>query len=338
MSSGGTADPCAQSIDLLAERIAAIPVVLSAALDSDVAPLTHIGVDEWLVTGAGGSEGPARSLVTAVTKAALQPARFVPLSSFVASGPERAPHAGLVVFSQGLSPNAKLALAARHHFDHTVLVTATASDDPFVTQLRQSGVRLLHHGPDEESGMLVRVVGPAVATSVALRLGGIVIPAGLAELVAEASRRAPAAPLEGRVALITAGGVSAQGLRWKLLEALGLPDPPVWDVLQVAHGPFQQFYERPMTLITLEEPNGVHRNLFDRLQQMLVTDRHSLVRLRAHAGGSLTWFEHDALVNGMVLHNLRRTPRDLINWPGKGRDGALYGITPATGSAPSDEP
>jgi hypothetical protein len=38
----------------------------------------------------------------------------------------------------------------------------------------------------------------------------------------------------------------------------------------------------------------------------------------------LSWFEHDAMLNQLVIATLRERPRDLVDWPGKGADHALY--------------
>lgn len=132
-----------------------------------------------IVTGIGGSEGPAR--LFAMQLSAHSCVRFVPLSSFVGACPKAE---RLVVFSQGLSPNARLALGRHHDFAETFVVGAMEPDAAtFETEseveserrglartLRDEGVVFVTHGPPSESGMLVRLVGPTVASSVALRL------------------------------------------------------------------------------------------------------------------------------------------------------------------------
>lgn len=132
-----------------------------------------------IVTGIGGSEGPAR--LFAMQLSAHSCVRFVPLSSFVGACPKAE---RLVVFSQGLSPNARLALGRRHDFAETIVVGAMEPDAAtsageseveserrrFARALRDDGVVFVTHGPPSESGMLVRLVGPTVASSIALRL------------------------------------------------------------------------------------------------------------------------------------------------------------------------
>jgi creatinine amidohydrolase len=306
----------------LSARVASLDDELRRALATplDVA----LAGEAFWTTGAGGSEGPARVLTALLGQGGIA-ARFVPLSTFATGALSPPAKTALVVFSQDLSPNARLALSCRDRFNATLVVGA------------REAAPLTHvaHGPTDESGMLVRVVGPALATLAAMRIAAAAAAgasslssafACVPDLVAAIATEAPRAPLTPPLALVTAGshGALVHGLRWKLLEALGVPDPPVWDVLQVAHGPFQQFYHQPMTLLALEHEGEAA--LFDRLASMLVPERHRLVRLRAQAPTPLSWFEHDALLNQAVLATLAAAPRDLIEWPGKGRDEALYAL------------
>ena len=128
-------------------------------------------------------------------------------------------------------------------------------------------------------------------------------------------------------ALITLGDDAdfAHGLRWKLLEGLGEADPPVCDALQLAHGPLQAIYGRRATLLVLKSSAHPHaEELIERLQKVLVEDRHQLQVLAAESAPPLCWFEHDAALNELLLATLESRPRDLANWPAKGMDGALY--------------
>ncbi len=300
------------SLGLLRERVIGVAAMVRRARFGPTLP-DALG---WDVTGAGGSEGPARALMHALACRG-RVARFVPLSSFAIAEP--APRAtGLVVFSQGMSPNARLALRAREGYAHTLLVSATEPE---------ADVEVLRHEPAAERELLVRVAGPVMATLAAFHLGGMTVDtAAIADAIERAAERAPDTTLSAPLALVTAGprGPLAHGLRWKLLESLAVGDPPVWDVLQVAHGPFQQFYDGPLTLVSLEHDVAAERRLFDRLASMLVPDRHRLIRLVAKHPLPVSWFEHDAMLNQLVLRTLSHEPRDLVDWPGKGADHALY--------------
>ena len=251
------------------------------------------------------------------------PVAVVPPSRFAVDDPAHA----LCVVSQGLSPNARLALDGAT--GPTLLITAADADHGTV----------LRHGPAAENNMLVRVVGPVLATLAALRFAGLVDERAL-DAVPQRSAVAhcdvPEARFD-RLAIITAGDYCdlAHGFRWKLLETLGFGDPPVYDVLQFAHGPFQQLYHERVLLIVLDRGTPREQPLFARLREMVVPERHTTLRLTATLPAPLCWFEHDALLNHVVLELLRRHPRDLINWPGKGRDQSLYGLGANEGSSTS---
>jgi hypothetical protein len=98
-----------------------------------------------------------------------------------------------------------------------------------------------------------------------------------------------------------------------------------WDVLQVAHGPFQEFFEREILLVALER-EGKERALFDRLEQLLVPSRHTLVRLRSDLPQALASLDHFAQVCELIACALHASPRDLAVWPGAGRDAPLYDL------------
>lgn len=327
---------------LLTSRCASIPGVLRDAL---AAPLPAISramreAHRWVVTGTGASEGPARLFAWALRRHAGRCAEFVSLSTFAAN---EAPQGdALAVFSQELSPNARLGLAARSRYAHALLVTATP-ERPHARAAALDGVAVCAHPPSSEPSLLLRVIGPAAATAACLRVaeelserpGEILsravihaLPGAVEKAFREGARVTEGIPFERPVALVTAPGdaEAAHGLRWKWLEGTGASDPPCWDVLQFAHGPWQHVVDRAYTLVTLERHGAPSSDLFDRLASMLDPSRHRLVRARATLPGVAAFFEHDAWLNAMVCAALPHTGRDLERWPGAGADGALYDL------------
>jgi hypothetical protein len=228
-----------------------------------------------------------------------------------------------------LSPNARLPLACARRYRHTLLVT-TAPDAPDVTVLR--------HGPVEESGLLLRVVGPAAASATVMRLAGCTFELdGIEGAFASAQSRALASVTDPS-ALFDLVGIAAvgddvatcDGLRHKLLEGLGRRLPPAWDVVGLVHGPLQSFYESRAAVLVLEREGS--SELISRLERVLHPERHTLLRLRSHLPAPLALLDFDLQLDHLVLAALRQKPRDLARWPGQGCDSPLYELGRASRS------
>jgi creatinine amidohydrolase len=320
--------------DFVRARVAELPRCLREV--ARVCPAGARPLGALVVTGVGASEGPARAFAALARRTWGTPASFAPLSAFVDGAP---PGEELVVFSQGLSPNARLATARAVRYARSVLFTSVRGDAPADIRdaLAGFGGSVIVLPPATENGTLLRVLGPSAATFAAALYSGAARGGDVEPLVAalnDAPLRARAASahvgaleLERRVAFLTAGeyGESCYGARNAWLEALCVPEPHAWDVLQVAHGPFQEFFEREILLVALER-EGKERALFDRLEQLLVPARHALVRLRSALPAPIAPLDHLAQVYELVCAALRARPRDLGAWPGSGRDGPLYDL------------
>ncbi len=347
----------AGSVAMLRRRVDAVPAHLRSVLARRAALPELPAKGGFAITGVGASEAPARYLGALLRHRHGRHAPVVPLSCFVADDGQLAGD-NLVLFSQGLSPNARLALgtAARHR--SSLLVTtlrsgaagsggasptgATAEALARVDAAERAGTVVVCHPPAEESGTLLRVAGPAVAAYVAAllvappaerddpdlaRVPDVV--AGARPRVVEACRGLDPIQLCGNVVFVTGGcfGEAYHGPRWKWLEGLNVAEPPRWDVMQVAHGAFQQLYEQPAVVVTFEHTGApAETRLFDRLADMLVPARHALVRLPTELPRHLALLEHDALATELLLLALEHCPRDLCSWPAMGLDAPLYGI------------
>ncbi len=326
------------ALDLLAARVDAIPGLLEALLERglELPPALRLAGRSYTVTAAGIAEGPAHYLVHLLGSRA----RFVPLSTFALGG-EAVQGDVLVVYSQGLSPNARIALAQTASFRDTLLLTST--EGPLTEALRARGVHVVLLEPrDPEAGLLLRVAGPAVARGAAALLAQAVaradgLPAldlaSVPEAVRAARVRAEAAMatlerarLLDPLVLVVPGPELGwcRALAWKWMEGLWTPEPPCWDVLQFAHGPLQSVHGKRTTVLTLEHDGA--RPLFERLEQVLDHTHHLHLRSRATLPGPLGAFEHDMTVNVLLLAALGQLDRALEAWPARDADGALYDL------------
>jgi creatinine amidohydrolase len=260
------------------------------------------------------------------------------------------PKALLVMFSQGLAPNARFPLPHLRSFAHALLVTSVRASAGNVASeraalaLRDAGCHVWTLPPAREDGLLLRVVGPGVALVAALRIAGTLAPMslegasfeGLGGVVARALL-APAPDLFGEarrpIVIVAAPRLVelAMPLRWKLLEGLRVGDPPVWDPLQFAHGPLQSVFEERTSFVFLRCANDACDELFARLREVLsraTPGLHHLVELRAALDAPLALVELDALLDAALLATLARHPLALDDWPGRGQDGPLYDLSP----------
>jgi hypothetical protein len=328
------------SVQDLQHRVAEIPALLRATLDiafgPDVlAPLgdPEIGLD---VVGVGASELPARLLTQVLQRGGVR-AQFLPVISM--DGPPRdANKRALIVFSQGLSPNAELALGNASTYHHSILVTAV---DPEGDSIRARVTRLakqtILHPPPRETGTLVRIQGPLCSAVISLKIAAalLTLRQGSAPPWAGQLLDVPASYARSAVEQFDALGCDpaacialgdetflASGLMWKWQEALYRPLSVCTDVLSFAHGPLQSFYESRAMFLVLCPPGS--EVVLSRLHESIVPERHRLLTIPATLPSPLSLFEYDAQLVQIILAEMRTRHIDPVNWPGKGADGPLY--------------
>jgi creatinine amidohydrolase len=334
--------------ELFAERVSSLPEVVARFLDAP-GRLPTLGQSGAIVTtGVGSSEAPARRCA-ALARRAGRAAVFAPISAF-ATGSAPA-GAELVVFSQGLSPNAGLALAAAAAFSRVRLFTSIA---PGCARARERGLHVAMDAgvdvvvlpPAQEDGLLARVIGPVVASlaaHLAVRQGEpAALPdpkaCGVPQAMADAAAATPhlAVPTAARPAALVACSDQLElsfGAANAWLEGLREPPPFAWDVLGLAHGPLQMAHARPLLALALERGAvAAEAHLFDRLARALPKP-HEVLRLRATLPPALAWIEHEVAVLQIVARELAARPRDLGWGPGR-EDQPLYEL----GAHPPEAP
>ncbi len=331
------------TVEELRRRIGAIPEMCAEVITST----PPWGVDRLVgrpivVTGAGLAEGPARLLVTLWREWLDLNARFVPLSAFAV----RAPRAEvLVVVSQGLSPNARLAMGCVERFESaSVLTSAPHGNAPSPDQAaalaawRRGGGEVWSLPPNAEEGMLLRVQGPMMMMVAAVHWShkmGADFGEGLqriGECLERAHERAPrgrAAALRAQHVILLGCGCHDEvvhGLGWKLMEGLWRPAPQVFDVLQLVHGPLQAFWGEEATVVALTHRRVPKHHAIWRRMQDVLRPHHEVAWLESEASMPLALLEHEMMLNALICEALKDEPRDLSAWPGKGHDGPLYDL------------
>jgi creatinine amidohydrolase len=237
-----------------------------------------------VATGIGTSEGHARHLAEVATRFCGQPARFVSTGALAAAPPPGADRDWLIVFSQGLSANARFALSHAEAWRGVILVTGLgmeageevpAEKASWLDALDRRGVVRVDLGAGTEYGVLLRVIGAragyAVSWSLLRSLASMRLESAPAlTFEAEALRgaqdnaetRADAifGPDESVSSFFSSDRtlvlVSEEGalefvdqLSLKLAEGLLRPRPRAVDVLEFAHGPLQSIAEEPASIL-----------------------------------------------------------------------------------------
>lgn len=324
------------SVAELEKRVRRGPEIVREALER---PLPS-GLLPWsetslVLTGIGASAAVARSAEQLLRHELRLRVSYQPLSEFVFRDVDLQGKT-LVLLSQELSPNASLALQRVERFQHAMLLTSLPHDDARLDGFRSAGGTVWTLPPAEERNLLVRMMGPLATVMGLLRLGW----AGSGQTPPAELSRVPAAMTEAlergftaakswpdtamRAPMLATGSYSSclEVLRWTWMEALWTEAPPAWDVLEVAHGPWQTQTRMEGPWLTLTRPDDVP-GLWPRFETMLPRAQ-SLVKAEATLPAPLCFFEHTAFVQGLLCGVLKCRDVDLAKWPGQGTDAPLY--------------
>ena len=332
------------SIALIRERIESLPEHLADVAGRPWDDAVRALGEDVVVTGVGASAGPARLFAWLLAHRLRIAARFAPISAFAGS----AAPAGktLVIVSQGLSPNARFALRHTGSFERVLVLTSTrpANTGPaqILAEVQAAGGTVVVLPPPEENVTLLRVVGPAAAALAAClivehargsqEIGAIVkeLPGALAtskERALAAAAHVESALFDGPCAMVSVGidPAASHAHRWKWLEGLRALEPFGWDLLEIAHGPIQSA-ARPMPFVVLAGADGGADDLIERLGRVIAPAGHALVVLRSALPEPLSFVDHDAQLDAVLLRVLLERPRDLRASACGANDEPLYSI------------
>lgn len=340
---------------LLRQRLEQIPAVLADMLARAPRPLlpATTGSRRFIVTGTGSSEAHARYLEMLLNLHTEKAACYLPLSGFTDTHQPAFSGKTLVVFSQGVSPNAQIALRRRRDFAHTILFTATNPETArragkpdrarLLQDLLDDGGELVEFPLAEEYSTLIRFVGPMAGYLACLQFVAQLSacrfhPPGEQDILPLLQAEPPAELVDAILhhadrfangfSLVTAAPISdfAQNLACKFMEGLFWPCPPISDFLQFAHGPFQQITAHPRPVLILQGNSPIETELVGRSLGMLRTVGLDAFVLRVDAPPLTSIFGFEAALNRLVFQAIVARQVDQVNWPGKGRDDLLYGF------------
>lgn len=296
-------------------------------------------------SGLGSSEGHARFCNTLLQKSGHR-SRFMSVDTAFQGDGTVESGTTLIHFSQGLSPNAQILLRRRQWFGRVLLFTACTEESltaagkadraALLRELQEAGVELWPLAPAEEFTLLIRCLGPLDGYLEVMRAGSRLgfpaeLPdaAALEQTLSEALREGM--ELGGRMktplTVVLPGGIAeyAQNLGYKWVEGLFEEPPLVTDPLTLVHGGFQLRCHRPGDLLYLQCAGG-GPDLAGRLEALWRKTGGAFFSATAPWAepAAILFFEH--LLNGVVWRRARDLGVNQIDWPGKGRDGEVYGL------------
>ncbi len=333
-------------LHLWEKRLRSLPGWLAKEREMERPDLAALEVARPIVcSGLGSSEAHAR-FCNALLQEGGYRSRFLPVDvAFrVEAGVE--PGSILILFSQGLSPNAQILLRRREWFGRVVLFTAAteanllaagkAERAAFLRELLDSGVERWPLAPAEEFTLLIRCLGPINGYLEVLRavscLGypaeipdGAELEKALTEAFGEGLELG--VRLKPPLTLVLPGRMAeyAQNLRYKWIEGLFEEPPLVVDPLTLVHGGFQLRCHRPGDLLYLRVPNCAP-DFLDQLEALWPETGAAFYAASAPWPEPLAILFFEQLLNGVVWRRARDLGINQIDWPGKHRDGGIYGL------------
>ena len=361
MMAAATNDPLGHV--LIEQRLAQIPSLLLNMLKQDSAPLSPaiLAAHSFTVTGIGSSEAHARYLTLLLNLHTNRQAIFVGFTAFTTTPMTNTSHSDqiMILFSQGLSPNAQMVLKyGDKYFSHVLLFTSLNNEQlarkcPWI---QSSKVETIQFPLYDEYTTLIRVIGPACGF-----LAGILFIQKLSNKNFIQSDRLQEASLitsqtfsrsllrqamlddrdqqfsHGPFYLILSSPLIdvSQNIAYKFVEGLYWSAPTVCDYLQFAHGPYQQLRSlanRQSAIVCIvDQSNQLDAALERRLRQMVERQdeehrRINVYTLPLYSSSSIIYsiFETEMQFNQLVYDVMCARRCDQINWPGKGEDQPLY--------------
>jgi len=304
--------------------------------------------NHWVITGVGSSEAHGKFLTYLINTHTNYTAEFWVLSQFIEQ-PKIDKGAGLIVFSQGLSSNAQLALKKKDTFSQCVLFSAVSHTTEnkekrtLLLKLGEEGVQHVQCTPDNEYTLLIRVAGPLTGYLTCLQwvtqtLEGTMPeqPQSLFETLAaarkvgrELANKELLTQINKGSVILTQGPTSlfSQNLGYKLTEGLFTQQPQLCDILSFSHGPFQALCNQLTHAFVLLGSSSHERLLEKKAIPLLEHCTSSYYSYQSQLPAPWTIFEYEMFFNGLIEGLLPLSSADQINWPGKGEDGSLYDLS-----------
>ncbi len=337
---------------LLKSRITQCSEIIQGMLEAPIQATISDRAAHFTVTGIGSSEAHAKFFMDLINRYTPSSATFLNLSNFYTILPKtpKEKKSILVVFSQGISPNALLAINQRHLFKELILftsITATDLQSPranLIKTLKIEGHTVIEFPLENEYTLLIRIIGPLAGYLAVIQFINHnwhecikLLPynnSDLIQAIKNADNNIPKSAInilekmkQGSVFLMPAPlCLYAQNLCYKLLEGLFIPQPTVVDYLSFSHGIFQQLITNPRPIVIFKENTIESQLLYVRAKSMIEDTKSEIIEITSELPPPWNIFEYEATLNHLALKGIEKWSIDQIAWPGKSLDHNLYDI------------
>jgi hypothetical protein len=340
-----------RGIGLLADRVLLARERLLSVAAEPIVPQSPPPFP-WIVTGIGSSEAHARYLVSLANTHKIGSAVYWPTTAFtVGQIPEGVDTSSLIVMSQGFSANARIACSFAEKFKKCVLFTAATpealaqSNKPEALalwrELELVGTDFVATPEPEEYTILIRTVGPLCGYAAILKwlsaFTGEYADAlqGIPEVI-EAVCNVPQATIAGLATSFLDGFEMnfvgseqeyAQNLSYKRVEGIFGAQPIARELMQMAHGPFQQNFATAKDQWIFSADTLEQRGLVRRLLPMFERLGSKSFEIVSPAAAPLSIFFFEMLMDRVLLEAIGDVGYSQVDWPGKGLDGEGYQLS-----------
>lgn len=302
----------------------------------------------FAVTGIGSSEAHGKYLVSLWNQWVAPQATFIPLTQ-IHQASSRLTLPPLLLISQGLSSNTFGVLDRLDHENVAVMTAISPETDHseksrHMARLKAKSAPIIPFFPDDEYQTLIRIAGPYVGYLACLNVVDQLSPSFKLNLQRDlqvvSSLDAYAPPdalvdvLLKHKSLCLVGSYPlldySQNLVYKVIEGLFFRPPYVQDVLQMAHGPFQNLaYQREkegvVTGVIAFVSDSEHMPYYQALQNMLGDD-YPLWLIPLQSRPECQILEAELYMNGLLKALIPKLGIDQVSWPGKDRQHMVYSL------------
>lgn len=316
---------------------------LKSMLDHNLEALSLQPEASFVITGLGSSEAHARYLTYLINKYTPASATFRAVADFFIQPYKTPRREMLIVFSQGLSFNAQIALKQSHLFNGSILFTSSTKEGLTQTnkvdriKFLESTSHVIHFPLEDEFDIFFRVVGPLAGYLASILFINRQWPTKLPVLpktfltqnALTLDTPSKLAPYKDGCLIIANAELKEYGCNiiYKFVEGLRIAPPHFTDYLSFTHGHFEQLIHTPKPVIILQSIGPTEAQLVKKCQAMLASIGIEPWVIESLYRTPISIFDHEVAINHFLLKAIKSWEINLRKSPGKRREQPIYAIS-----------